>query len=318
MKLIIVVTAPFPGYRLWEMTEKWQEDQVLEETKVRVAGVGHDKIVVLCQADSRVKGDSDRERDIRAKTTPWVLGIANSPLYGAADKVYLAAHSGYVDLKRVRAGVAKEKRGAYAFFNHSPDPPHSDEIYRALYKLIPDPDEERFAAAVAAITSRQGLTHAQRLSGLKHRLAHLFLPISVDLHAWRGFDFDDEYMREIINSYREDEGRLSRARELLYGAGQPPDADSVEKIVKEARLEESPCWRKVVSLLPRKEPDTEAEKRDAPGYSEVFQTQDVLGSLKNKDKLRALKEVLTKDNPFNSWYVELETALIELRNQMET
>lgn len=315
MNLLVIVTTP--AYDLLEWTADWDVDDVLKEVTVRAKVVRRDKIVILCQAESRLEDRSEREREITEKTTQWVTRIANSPEHGADAKVYIAAHSDYVDLRFVRWEVDKEKIGAIASFNHLPESPGLDELSDALYKLIPEPDHETFNATLDAIKNRQVKTHTQRLSALKHSLAHLFLPISVDLQAWRGFDFDDEYMKEIINSYQADEGRLKRARELLYGAVKSPEADSMEKIVREAGLEESQLWSKVISLLPRREPKSEEEKRDSSVYIEVFQTQDVLGSLKSSAKLNELKDLLKTDNPFNRWYVELDEALIELRKEMD-
>lgn len=315
MNLLVIITSPV--YELWERTAAWDEDQVLKDTLVRAREVGGDKVFILRQAESKLDDPIERESEIRDVTTPWVTQIANSPEHGADAKVYIAAHSDYVDLKVVRSEVGKERLGACAFFSHQEGSPGLDEISDALYSLIPQPEHDTFSAALDAIKNRQVLTHAQRLSALKHRLAHLFLPISIDLQAWRGFDFDDEYMKEIVNSYGDDEGRLGRARELIYGAGRDAEGDCVEKIVADAGLQGGECWLSVTSLLPRSEPESEAEKRAASVYSEVFQTHDLLGSLKDKKKLEGLKEILRDDNPFNSWYVQLEEALIALRKEMD-
>jgi hypothetical protein len=317
MRLLIIVTADAPGYLLWEKTKGWQGDDVLADRPVRVGSVGQDRIVILCQAESTVGGESERERDIRRKTTPWVLKIANSQKYAAVAKVYVAAHDKYVDLKQLRAGIAKERFGACAFFNHEPKARDLDVISDALYPLIDKPSAEAYETALDAVKKEQALTHVQRLSVLKHRLAHLFLPISVDLQAWREFDYDDEYMEAILDSYKQDEGRLGRAREPLYAQALSPGNESVEKIVKEVKFEGSPAWAEINSLLPKTDPASPEEKARSASFVDVFQTKQLLESLKNKDQLTELKSFLKTDNPLTQWYTKLEAALIKLREEMD-
>jgi len=315
MKLLIIVTSP--TYELWGMTEKdsWHDDDVLSETEVRATDVDKNKIIVLRQA--ALPSGVDDESEVRQKTTDWVTEIANCPKYGADVKVHIAAHSNYVDLKSVRARVDKARLTACAFFSHMVDAAGLDEVSDALYQLLPKPHYEAFETALEAVKNRQVVTHAQRLSTLKHRLAHLFLPISVDLQAWSGYDFDDEYMKEILSSYGDEEERLERARGLLYGDGQPAESENVEKIVADADLDYSETWEKVQTLLPRDEPESDADKNASVAYSEVFQELDVLGSLKDKTKLKRLRNSLQSGrNPFNEWYAGLDGALIELRNEM--
>ena len=316
MNLLIIVTTPDPRYQLWELTRAsgWQDDDVLAETSVRTFDVGSDKIVILCQASPPLATTKDKSK---RKTTHWVTQIAKSPKYDADVKVYIASHSGYVDVKAVQSEVDNTRLIACASFSHMLDATGIDDVSDALYQLLPKPQRKAFEATLMAVKTQQTLTHAHRLSTLKHRLAHLFLPISVDLQAWSGYGFDDEYMREILSSYADEDERLERARGLLYGVGQRGDDESIEKIVEESGLEDSEAWEKVKILLPQREPASDEEKSAAAAYSEVFQRLDVLGSLKDKTGLKRLRDSLQSGrNPFNEWYAELDGALVKLRSQM--
>jgi hypothetical protein len=316
MNLLIIVTSPDPEYQLWELTQAsgWQDDDVLAETSVKTFDVGDDKIVILCQASPPLANSKEKSK---RKTTGWVTEIAKSPKYGADVKVHIAAHSGYVDVKAVQSEVDNTRLVACASFSHMIKATGIDDVSDALYQLLPQPQRKAFKAALMAVKTQQTLTHAHRLSTLKHRLAHLFLPISVDLQAWSGYGFDDEYMREILSSYGDETERLESARALLYGAGQHGDDESIEKIVEESGLEDSEAWKKVKILLPQREPVSDEEKSAAAAYSHVFQRLDVLGSLKDKTELKRLKDSLRSgQNPFNEWYAELDGALVELRSQM--
>jgi radical SAM superfamily enzyme YgiQ (UPF0313 family) len=125
-------------------------------------------------------------------------------------------------------------------------------------------------------------------------------------------------MNEILNSYRGDEGRLGRARRLVYGEGQQAGGESVEKLVREVELEASDAWARVQTLLPRTEPTVQEELERYPFYVQVFRTKDVLGSLKERTKLLRLKDMLEAgDDFFNRWYIGLEAALAELRDEIE-
>lgn len=327
MRLLIIVTTDYPEYKLWELTAGWPAEQPLGEAPVvRVASVGDDRVVVLCQSPSALAdadNDAYKEWEIRADitktTTAWVTAIAAAPRYGEGVEVYVAQHYGYVDVKAVGKGLPAGRALICAPFNHLPDAPGLDALFDALQELLKETSPRAFESALRAVRKKQEGTRAQRLTTLKHRLAHLFLPISVDLQAWGRFNFDDEYMREMIESYRVDSGRLDAARELLYGpqAGQRPESDSVEKIVKEVGLERGAVWADVRALLPRREPGTDAERDAAASYSEVFQRLDLLGSLGDAGKLGKLKTALRTGNPFCAWYSELDAALGRLREALE-
>lgn len=314
MRLLVVVTTP--RYPLWKATDRpgWETAEVLAETEVRVRRVGQDAVLVFCQSDlSEIESESEREEEDRERTTPWVIEAANSPEYAAAEKVYVAAHEGYVAAEWVRGAIPAERLSACVPFIHEPGRPPFDD----LLKLFTRPDPEAFDAALDAVKKKQELTHAQRLTTLKHRLARLFLPVSVDLQGWREFEYDDEYMDELLSSYGRDEGRLERARELLYERGRPAGAETVERLVTELGLEGSGAWGRVQSLLPPQEPARE-ELPGMPLYAEVFRVKDVLGSLREKGALHRLKGALEAgDDSFNEWYLALEAALAELRGEME-
>lgn len=317
MRLLIIVTAP--SYPLWKATGRvgWQPADAPQDAGAKVRVVGPDVLMVFPQADvSNSYSETEREEENREQTTSWVVEAANAPQYAAAEKVYVAGHEGYVDAERVRADVGERLDVCTPFIHMKGKPPYDELLW-----LVTQPDadaDDAYDAAVDAVKKKLELTHSQRLSTIKHRLAHLFLPVSVDLQAWRSFDFDNEHMNDMLNWYREDEGRMERARRLVYEHGQVAGAESVEKLVKELGLESSEAWGKVNRLLPRNEPTQSDDIQAAPFYVEVFVMKDVLGSLREKTGLNRLREALEAgDDSFNEWYIALETALVELRDVME-
>lgn len=319
LRIIIIVTTPDPAYVLWAQAEQWTAFELPQGVVVRVESIGSDIVLMICQADSNLQS-ADRSKDINSKTTDRVIQIVSSKQYNAAREVYIASHSDYVDFKRVGDALATDRFGGYASFSHYPSSPGLDPLFDELSRLTLNPGSEEFEHVLEAIKKKQKLTHAQRLSKLKHRLAHVFLPISVDLQAWKSFGFDDEYMKEMLAFYAGDEGRLERARELLYHEETAIEGDSVKKILREAGLDESASesWHEIQRLLPEKEPEAGKEKTEAPEYTDLFKTQDMLGCLKNREKLKQLRTVLRTGNPFNDWFAKLEKALIKLRDEIES
>jgi len=154
----------------------------------------------------------------------------------------------------------------------------------------------------------------RRLSILKHRIAHLFLPIDIDLQGLTETGFKQEYWDEVVEAWKGGKAldTLRRARQLLYGTGD--DQDTVEKIVEEAKRyapEEvkggvDQAWQSLSQLLPNVEEHPNAE---------LHQILTDLGCREKRDDVQG--KCQKGPNPFHQWFVQLIEALDELRDAIE-
>jgi hypothetical protein len=163
---------------------------------------------------------------------------------------------------------------------------------------------------------KKKLTPEQRLGILKHRIAHLFLPIDIDLQGLMETDFREDYWQEVVEAWKDRKDKKDRqeldaeldalndARRLIYGEDQK--RDTVEKVLKEAGKQDR--IGSVEKLLPRPNSTSESEK-----FSKVKQILKFLGE-GNKEELR---ELFKSGNPFHCWLKELESALDNLRKEVE-
>src|SRR5688572_9842893 len=118
MRVLIVITVPPPEYKLWSLAKTWNPEKKFGQTPVRVAAAGPDKVLVLCQAESTKRNETDAILEIRRITTPWVFDLANSELYSRAEKVYVAAHDSYVNLRDLPLNITANRYAAGAYFHH--------------------------------------------------------------------------------------------------------------------------------------------------------------------------------------------------------
>jgi hypothetical protein len=306
MRLAIIVT--YSDSDLWKKSVAWQIEESFKETEVRTARILENRILILCQAPSNELSESDAIVDSRLKTTPWLIELGNSETYGKAE-IYVAVHWGYADLRELRREISNRRLRAAAEFNHEPGKTLR-KLYDYLLELVEETGGPSFDAAIDAIDRTQGMTHAQRLSTLKHRLAHVFLPVSVDLHAWRDSDYDDFYLQELRESYRTDEGRLERARNLLYK--ESSGGDNIEKLLGEIDLEDDESWAAIKRLLPPKSYEEEIEQKRPASYEHFLKAKAVLESLMDRNKLLELRTELRHENQFGAWCKELDEKLSQL------
>jgi len=144
----------------------------------------------------------------------------------------------------------------------------------------------------------------RRLSILKHRIAHLFLPIYIDLQGLIETGFREDYWDEVVDAYKDGKAKqaLEEARKLVYEGEEK--RDTVEKIVKEARMESHPVWNQVQSLLPK--------NRGLPN-----DVEQILQDLGCQNKREVVKQKCgDRSNPFHQWFTELDKALDNLREAL--
>ena len=302
MRLVIIVT--YLDSPLWKESKSWPLEKIFKETPVRTVTIESDRILLLCQAES--KAQHDVIWDIRNKTTPWLIDLANSAQYSSAQ-IYVAAHADMISFQELRREIPHARFRAGANFNHESG---VSALYDRLIELVNKVDNESFEAVIECISQGQKQTYAQRLSTLKHRLAHVFLPISVDLHAWQECGFDDLYLQELRESYQTDEGRLDRARSLLYEESSV--GDNVERLLSETGLEDDDAWAAIKLLLPPKSKDEEVERNQRDDYDMFLKAKAVLDSLKDRKKLMTLRSELRQENVFGAWCKELDKQLSQL------
>ena len=153
MRLIIIVT--YPSTDLWiKVTESGWRPGVPLETEVRERSSGEDEIAIFCQAStSSKKGEEEKERENRLKTTPWVIQVAEDPRYAGAQ-VYVAAHLGYVDLNEVCERITPERFGVGTNFNHEVGSPAAPTVNDELLTLVSNPNPETFNTALRAVKKK--------------------------------------------------------------------------------------------------------------------------------------------------------------------
>lgn len=303
MRLVIIVTIDASD--LWIRTNAWTVDEGFKAAVVRVASVNHDKVTILRQSTSDEWSDDDAMLDIRHTTTPWLIELANSEPYKNAD-VYVACHAGYVDLNKLRGQISDARYRAGAEFSHQ----SGDPLFDSLIVLFDQPETESFETVIEGIIKRQELTYAQRLSTLKHRLAHVFLPVIVDLHAWRECGYDDLYMQELLESYPANNDRLDRARSLLYE--ESSGGDNIEKLIRETHLEDAVDWTRIKFVLPPKSVEAQIQNNNKHSYESFLKAKSVLESLQSREKLVALRTQLRTDDTFGTWCRTLDKHLAQL------
>lgn len=309
MRLVMILT--FLDSSLWKKSEAWKPEKNFNKTPARVAAIEHDVALILCQAESKADNEAEAFWEVRNATTPWLVEVANSTPYSGAQ-IYVAAHADMVDFQKLRCEIPNARFRAGANFNHQDKNPSA--FYASLLELVNRANNETFEAVIECINQGQKRTYAQRLSTLKHRLANVFLPISVDLNGWQECGFDDLYLQDLRESYQMDEGRLDRARSFLYEESSV--GDSVEKLLSETELEDDRPWEAIKMLLPPKSNQQEVERHEN-NYGLFLKAKAVLDSLKDSDKLMKLRSELPRENAFGDWCKELDNQLSQLARQVD-
>jgi hypothetical protein len=157
-----------------------------------------------------------------------------------------------------------------------------------------------------------------RLSRLKHRIAHLFLPIDIDLQGLIETGFRQDYWNEVVESYRDGRavGNLAQARQLLYGT--QGEEDTVEKVKEDARKNAptdqnktiDDAWKGVGKLLPNSNNREEVD-------SDFEVATSILEGLQSRDKRDSVKALCRdRSNPFHQWFTKLDEALDKLREAL--
>jgi hypothetical protein len=195
-------------------------------------------------------------------------------------------------------------------YSHS----NNDEIYKGLLQIL---TKSRLADIDPYLESARRETILQRLSILKHRIAHLFLPIDIDLQGWAESGFNSQYGKEIAEEY---EGKakeiLKQARSLIYEKLAKDKDNNVEVIVTEAlqtirddneKYDLRRKLNKVQELLPR---------RKENGTQTFIKAHEILFALQDKKKLQRIKTELENGNPFHRWFHEIDKAMEALRDSL--
>jgi hypothetical protein len=230
---------------------------------------------------------------------------------GLVQEFYVAFHSAMrSDVYYVRNKIQEQFSSAKVFTSlFSKDP--AIDIWKSFSQLIQKVTSEQYATIdfdqLTEEIKKKSLT--RRISILKHRMAHLFLPIDTDLQGLMESDFNQDYWDDVVEAYqgRKAVATLAHAKRLLYGDG--GDDETVKKIVEEApesaqdRL--AGTWQDVKIQLP--------ESNDPPNP----EVKRILECLEQQDKREDLrKECRDWNNPFHEWFVKLDTLLDELRKAL--
>ncbi len=145
-----------------------------------------------------------------------------------------------------------------------------------------------------------------KLSILKHRIAHLFLPIDIDLQGLIETGFREDYWREVVEEWKG--GRalkaLDEARSLIYG--KDSERDTVEKVLEGAGKGE--LLEEVEKFLPSK----------GPCFFKLFKIDEILEYLGKEGGLEELRKLCKGgNNPFHCWLQNLEKVLNDLMEKIK-
>jgi len=174
------------------------------------------------------------------------------------------------------------------------------------------------------------------LSSLKHRIAHYFLSIDIDLQGLRETKFDQEFWKQAVKdkaiSYYTD--RLREALHLIYSEG-----NSVRKILSEVlnlkplQVSEddfgpicdylSPNSLEICTKLVDQEMDSQSWKEISEGITrkrfekqpQSFKVAVLFAALEKRN--RRMVESLLESFNFNKWFSELDEAIDKLRSDLE-
>jgi hypothetical protein len=178
-----------------------------------------------------------------------------------------------------------------------------------------------------------------RISILKHRIAHLLLPIDLDLQGLNETSFRDDYWDEVVRAWQNDAvaghqtgseeqsgeipdskavAALNAVREHVYGSeGESTvtaNDDNVEKAITQATVRLANdvrqgidgAWKATQALLPR---------NGLPSIPETIEVLKALGRRDGRDYLRtALADGTRPSDKFRDWFRELNEALERLRD----
>ena len=295
MKLVIIITTKdYPPGKIfttatdprWKQWERTSSDVVVND-------VGGNKIILTLESfDDKQKKNN--------------LNVEEISTAHAADEIYVAVHRGLFNEKQAKDKI--KTMSAYAPFIHQ----KKDHIYDALLALLEKPNEANYNALIEEIKKKHELTFARRVTILKHRIAHIFLSIDLDLQGLVEAGFNEDYWSEVVEAYKDGKPDtvFTQTRKLLYKNGD--EADWVEKIIGEAEASYSregagitEAWKRIQQLLP---------KTDIP--PEHRQVLEILKGLNTGNKQVVSDLCKDANNPFHHWFVELDEALDKLRETL--
>lgn len=140
-----------------------------------------------------------------------------------------------------------------------------------------------------------------RLSNLKHNIAHILLPIDIDIQGLIESGFQQNYWKEVSDTWKSGQAlnALEDVKSMIYNSGKE---NSVENIVQEAKslVEDNKCikiksaWEEVQLILKQTE---ELLNR----IKQLLQQED-------SNNIKNIQEML-KDNTFHLRFRDLDSAL---------
>lgn len=301
MRLLIILTEP--SYKILQDPKGWQANPVCESW---TRNVGDDQVCVVsqCPAPDYAEDDDDRRAHIRKASTGRLAGIIKQ-LPQEQIFIYLAFHKSCVDPAVLKADIQR-KTTAIASFIHEREF-STERVYPKLWSLVQSPTADTFAAAVRAVTKKQGEFRAERVAELSYQLMRHFTAIELDLSSWGSLKLDEEGRGQIAAAYGKAAERLVQARAPLYGGDAYQD-ENLERIMIESGLTQHEAWITVQDLLPRAKPKDSVTDL----FDDAFQLYSRVASLADDEQPNALKRMIGPGNVLNKWCDAVNAALTQL------
>ncbi|MGH9822603.1 MAG: hypothetical protein ACREDR_05060 [Blastocatellia bacterium] len=297
---VAVVTStsgPSQAYKLWDKASGWESEEVT------YGGI------IISPRSFRTEESGSlllfREEDSNPDTLAGsILQLAKN----CKDKLCVAAHN--KTYLKVQAQADYDKIVPVQLLHDTDDP-----VFKALQSFVSEPSKKGLEAIKHGIVNASEQNAVRQVAAVRHAVARLLVPVTIDLKGWRDSDFDGRYGSEIISDYRG-----GRAQELITECYRSiyVNEPSIRRIVEQSlssakRVQDSAAandiekgWAVIQQKIPR---------NTRPGEPpEVYALLTDLGS---EEGLSKLKNAVRRIDGFIKWYSELDEALAQLRPGVE-
>lgn len=291
MQLLVVITTK--EYELWEKFLQRPDRALIKADKatrdIKKGASDVDANVIKFDLDSSNCTMVMLQEETKNRTTDLLTTLLEWAKDNISPEVvYIAYHKGFVDWSILRRNLPDMKIWGADFIHEQ-----YNDIFKTLKKLAQELDNESFETICSLIKKKQII---EPISFLKHRIAHCFLSIDLDLQSAKE---EGEYLKDILSTKQEGyyTNKLNQARCYTVGGNW---CDSAEKWGKEQNQSFQPPDNYILDLLgdsPPKEWSTVCTLLglSESDYSEEIESSPIAKFFKKLEEKRE-KDSIDEDN----------------------